>query len=80
MGFFNKNLLSKVFPKHISIFEQANNNVIFQNYVHPIYKQLHKDFIPNLSVVDLLFNCGPKSNEIIMSNNISKQTILEGQQ
>ena len=33
MGFFNKNLLSKVFPKHISIFDQANNNVIFQNYI-----------------------------------------------
>ena len=64
----------------IENFKNAGINVIFQNYVHPIYKQLHKDFIPNLSVVDLLFNCGPKSNEIIMSNNISKQTILEGQQ
>ena len=57
-------------------FKNAGINVIFQNYNHPTYKQLQKNFIPNLSVLDLLFNCGPKSNEIIMSNNISKQTIL----
>ena len=33
MGFLNKDLLSKVFPNHVDLFEQANNNVIFQNYV-----------------------------------------------
>ncbi len=33
MAFFNKKLLSKIFPKYISIFEQANNNVIFQKYI-----------------------------------------------
>ena len=33
MGFLNKDLLSKVFPNHVDLFEQANNNVIFQNYI-----------------------------------------------
>ncbi len=33
MGFLNKDLLSKIFPNHIDLFEQANNNVIFQNYI-----------------------------------------------
>ena len=63
----------------IDDFKNAGINVVFQNYIHPTYKQLHKDFIPNLSVLDLLFNCGPNSNEIIMSNNISKQIISDHQ-
>jgi len=33
MGFFNKNLLSKFFPKHIDLFEQINNNVLFQTCI-----------------------------------------------
>lgn len=30
----------------------------------PVYPQLWGDFIANLSVLDLLFNCGPKAREI----------------
>ena len=48
---------------------------IFQNYNHPSYSQLHGDFIPNLSILDLLFNSGPNSLEIIMSNNLRKNDI-----
>jgi len=33
MGFLNKNLLSKIFPKYVGLFEQINNNVLFQNYI-----------------------------------------------
>jgi len=43
----------------------------FQAYVHPIYPQLHGDFEPYMSVIDLLFNAGPKSFEIMMSGNIA---------
>ncbi|MCP4666272.1 MAG: WbqC family protein [Deltaproteobacteria bacterium] len=31
----------------------------------PVYPQLWGRFIPNLSVFDLLFNCGPKGSSII---------------
>jgi len=31
-----------------------------------VYPQLWGDFIENLSVLDLLFNCGPKAREIIL--------------
>jgi hypothetical protein len=48
-------------------FQNANIKVIYQNYRHPVYPQLFGEFIPYLSVVDLLFNCGPKSLEIIRS-------------
>jgi hypothetical protein len=36
----------------------------FQEFVHPVYDQ-GGEFIPNLSVIDLLFNCGPASGAIV---------------
>jgi hypothetical protein len=33
----------------------------FHQYVYPTYPQLHGHFIPDVSIVDLLFNCGKDS-------------------
>ncbi len=51
-------------------FKEENINVTFQDFVHPTYPQLfeEKGFIPYLSVVDILFNCGPESLNIILGN------------
>ena len=49
----------------IESFKKKEINTIFQNYKHPTYHQLHGKFISNLSIIDLLFNCGSKSLEII---------------
>lgn len=46
-------------------YRAAGIEVVFQEYRHPTYPQLFGDFAPNLSVLDLLFNCGPRSMEII---------------
>lgn len=43
----------------------------FQDYQHPVYPQLHGAFEPFMSVIDLLFNAGPRSLEILMSGNVS---------
>lgn len=51
----------------VDAFRTAGIEVVFQDYAHPVYPQLHGDFVPYLSVVDLLFNCGPSSLEIIVS-------------
>ncbi|MCT7605870.1 WbqC family protein [Aliarcobacter butzleri] len=49
-------------------FEEANIEVIWQDFKHPVYPQLHGEFIPYLSSIDLLFNCGiEKSREILRS-------------
>ena len=56
-------------------FENECIEVIFQNYNHPVYPQKFEFFLPNLSILDLIFNCGPKSLDIIMSGNITKNTL-----
>lgn len=48
-------------------FSASNITLEYQNYKHPVYKQLGHDFIPYLSIVDLLFNNGKKSLEILRS-------------
>jgi hypothetical protein len=49
-------------------FDEARITVSWQDFKHPIYPQLHGDFIPYLSSIDLLFNCGiNKSREILRS-------------
>lgn len=60
--------LSGIFGKtylNIPKFNQANIKVEFQNFKHPIYKQLYEPFIPEMSSIDLLFNYGPESLSII---------------
>lgn len=51
-------------------FEKENIKVVFQKFSYPQYKQKNSvDFIPNLSSLDLLFNCGiEKANEIFWTN------------
>ena len=39
--------------------------VQFQEYRHPQYRQLHGEFLPYMSVIDLLFNEGPNSLKIL---------------
>tara|TARA_B110000008_G_scaffold276106_1_gene314820 strand:- start:5183 stop:5881 length:699 start_codon:yes stop_codon:yes gene_type:complete len=51
-------------------FMKSNIQVEFQNYIHPVYSQIGRDFVPYMSIIDLLFNEGEQSFEILMSNNI----------
>ncbi|MFB0523511.1 MAG: WbqC family protein [Candidatus Bathyarchaeia archaeon] len=44
----------------IQEFKDAGLKVVFQDFKYPVYKQLHGDYIPNLSVVDYLFCTGAK--------------------
>lgn len=47
------------------IFLQRGISVEYQDYQHPVYSQLYGDFVPYLSIVDLLFNEGPNSLSIL---------------
>lgn len=48
------------------LFRQADIGLLTFQPPCPIYPQLWGDFIPNLSILDLLFNCGPKAREILV--------------
>ncbi len=37
----------------------------WQKFRHPIYDQGHREFVTDLSIIDLLFNCGPDSGRIV---------------
>lgn len=49
----------------VAAFDAAGIKVHFQDYRHPAYPQLHGEFVPNLSILDLLMNCGPDSLKIL---------------
>ena len=49
----------------LDTFHSHQLEIVFQDFNHPEYPQCYGPFEPNLSVVDLLFNCGPDSLEII---------------
>jgi len=51
------------------IFEKEKIKVQFLQYIHPIYPQLFGEFIPELSVIDCLFNCGPNSANVMFTEN-----------
>jgi len=50
-------------------FENEGIKVEFQEFRHPVYPQLYGKFIPYLSAVDLIFNCGKNSSELILNEN-----------
>ena len=51
------------------IFEQNKIKVEYQKYNPIIYSQMHtKSFVPNLSILDLLFNVGSDSKKLIANS------------
>jgi WbqC-like protein family len=45
----------------VGLFERHGIQVQWQQYVHPSYPQLHGEFVPYLSALDLLLNCGDEA-------------------
>lgn len=57
-------------------FKKAGINLYYQRYEHPKYNQLWGEFQPYMNIIDLLFNEGSNSINIIMQKNISKDNLL----
>ncbi len=47
------------------LYRERGLELRYHQFQHPVYRQLWGEFIPQLSIIDLLFNCGPASLEII---------------
>ncbi len=56
-----------------SKFEESGIKVITQDYSHPEYPQLYGEFQPHMSIIDLLFNCGPESAERLHGETAGNQ-------
>lgn len=54
------------------LFKKAGITVEYQVYKHPEYQQLFGEFVPYLSTIDLLFNCGSESLEIVLSGGAKR--------
>lgn len=50
-----------------SLFEQSGVSVRWQKFSHPVYPQLHGAFIPMLSCLDVIFNCGYGAADVLRS-------------
>lgn len=46
-------------------FYDNNIKVVYQHFNHPVYQQRWGSFLHNLSIVDLLFNCGPYAKKYL---------------
>lgn len=55
----------------VQAFQDAGIRIIWQDFPHPRYRQqpCHEQFVPGLSALDLLFNCGPGSRTILKNRN-----------
>jgi hypothetical protein len=53
-----------------SLFLKENIKLAYQEFKHPVYKQQFEGFVPDLSVVDLLFNYGPDSLDILLGRKV----------
>ena len=55
-------------------FLESGIRVEFQEFHHPIYRQMYEPFLPCMSVVDLLFNHGPRSLDILKGKGVEMIT------
>ena len=54
----------------LDTFRSQQLEIVFQDFNHPEYPQCFGPFEPNMSVIDLLFNCGPESLAILREASI----------
>jgi hypothetical protein len=55
----------------VPMFDEIGVTVHWHSYHHPEYRQKSKEFVPYLSIVDLLFWCGPESLAVLASERNS---------
>ena len=57
-------------------FLESGIQVEFQEFHHPVYRQMHEPFLPCMSMVDLLFNHGPRSLDILQGKGVEQMTTV----
>lgn len=57
-------------------FLEEGIEVVYQQFYHPIYKQVYDPFVPCMSVIDLLFNYGDKSLDVLKGIGVERMDTL----
>ncbi len=52
-----------------TLFKTENIKVQYQEFYHPIYKQVYEPFKPCMSAIDMLFNCGDEAGSLLISSS-----------
>lgn len=53
-------------------FEENGIQIVFQDFTHPMYPQINtKEFVPGISILDMLFNCGVGETKRIFWENVN---------
>jgi len=52
-----------------SEFTKRNIKVDYHEFHHPTYSQIHGKFLPYMSTIDLIFNHGPESRDILLGKS-----------
>lgn len=60
-------------------FAENGVKIVFQDFQHPVYPQCNaKEFVPGISVLDMLFNCGIEESRRIFWENVNSTHEFEG--
>lgn len=59
------------------LFRDAGIKIIYHDYHYPTYPQVYRGFEKPMCALDLLFNCGKRSLEVLMEGNITAADILK---
>jgi hypothetical protein len=52
-------------------FERAGIELRYSDFVHPVYKQCEPPFVAGLSILDMLFSCGPTAvREVLCAKSV----------
>jgi hypothetical protein len=54
----------------VDLFARHDVDVVWQDYDHPVYPQQYGEFVPYLSGIDLVFNCGNDSATILERGSV----------
>lgn len=57
----------------MDLWNSTGLKIEFQKYHHPVYKQFNsEEFQPYMSILDLLFNCGPDSLNVLLGKGVKE--------
>jgi WbqC-like protein family len=61
---------ARVYMEEFSGFREFGIKVEYQSYQHPVYEQLSKDFVPQLSIIDAMCNIGIEATTQLIKSDL----------